>query len=416
MESPSGAVFEAKWIKSPRRGAKKLGAFDYPEINGTVYQDQGLASLGWPLQFFFDGPDHDKESDRFVKATGEDGPWAVTHPIYGPRGLQLMSWEEMVDPTNSGNIRGFETEWVEGIDPSSLKTTAEMLNLVGLLDVSVDISSAQQFSDGLGVLGSLNIASITSAMNKVTTAVDTALGPLTNSVAAIQKEMLAIQRGIQDVLHSGIIKPLSLAGQIQNLIKTPLRAITDVKSRLNSYADLAAELFLIQPAKDGSETNQQGRNVALVQQTSLLATVGANALICATPVETSGLKSQKDAISTAEQINGQYLAMVSNMEESQEVFDETSFADQHFSQEQSYYDSLMETAQAMEYLMASSFDLKKERIITLQKGTTPIEIATIEYGGLGPNDENLDLFLESNDLHGEDILFLMAGRTVKIYA
>jgi hypothetical protein len=104
------------------------------------------------------------------------------------------------------------------------------------------------------------------------------------------------------------------------------------------------------------------------------------------------------------------------MEESQEVFDEASFADQHFSQEQSYYDSLMETAQAMEYLMASSFDLKKERIITLQKGTTPIEIATIEYGGLGPNDENLDLFLESNDLHGEDILFLMAGRTVKIYA
>jgi hypothetical protein len=38
------------------------------------------------------------------------------------------------------------------------------------------------------------------------------------------------------------------------------------------------------------------------------------------------------------------------------------------------------------------------------------------YDGPGEDDQNIDLFIESNDLHGDDILRIPAGREVVFYA
>ena len=38
-----------------------------------------------------------------------------------------------------------------------------------------------------------------------------------------------------------------------------------------------------------------------------------------------------------------------------------------------------------------------------------------EYGELGDNDINYDLFISSNNLKGNDILLLEAGREVVVY-
>jgi hypothetical protein len=60
-------------------------------------------------------------------------------------------------------------------------------------------------------------------------------------------------------------------------------------------------------------------------------------------------------------------------------------------------------------------NLAIERRFTLDRPRAPIEIAITEYGGLGANDFNLDLFIYSNDLHGKDIMLLARGREVVVY-
>jgi hypothetical protein len=419
MTSPDGNPFTAKWIGSPRSASKRLGIFDYPGVIGTVVQDLGLSSIMWPLTFYFDGPDHDLKADEFMKACRETGLWTMTHPVYGFLGLQLMRVTEKVEPIRSGNIREFDTEWIEPIDPSTLKTAAEISGQLGINIDALSSSSFDDFTDDLSILDALDEYSISSALNNVSSAIDDTLGPLYRGTAAVQAEMLAIQRGIQDTLSSAILNPLSLAGQIQALVETPLRAINDIKSRLKYYSDLASALFDLQPTSDGRGNNgptRQGKNTAVIQQIALNSTISANAKIANTNPSDGGLLSQAEAITAAQVINTQYVAIKNNMEESQTVFANEDFVDQHFSQRQSHYDASTVTAKAIEYLYRSSYDLKQEHRFTLDRERNPIEIAVVEYGGFGENDENVTFFFETNHLTGNQAFLLPAGFEVVVYA
>ena len=415
LVSPNGDSFFANWIGDQRSATKKLGRFDYPGIVGTVIQDLGLTSISWPITFYFDGGNHDLEADRFMKAVPQTGLWAVTHPIYGYHGLQLVSVTENMEPIRSGNITEFETEWIEPIDPNTLKTAAEMSGLIGIQKDLFAINAADQFLAGLQALSALDDFSILGAINSVNNAVNSVLGPLANATAAVQNEMLQIQSGIQSTLDAAILQPLALAGQLQALVETPLKAINDIKSRLSFYADFAAAIFSVQPADDGSQTNPQGRNTALVQQLALTSTISANAQIAATNPDQGGIISQAEAVKTAAGIADQYEAIVDNLDESQTIFQDENIEDQHFSQELSHNDAARITAQAIEFLFVSSFDLKKEKRFTIDEMRIPYDIAITEYRGPGENDANFDLFIESNGLVGDDILRLESGREVLVY-
>jgi hypothetical protein len=411
MVSPDGNRFEAKWRQSPRTVDKKLGIFNYPLIKGTVVQDLDVTSYRWPLTFFFDGPNHDLEADRFMKAVLQRGQWSITHPVYGFKGLQLMTITEVLDPTGSGNISEFNSDWIEPIDPQTLKTAAEMSDAVGIQADLVAISAADQFVAGLDISKPF---SIENAINSVTNAVNQFLGPIAELNASINSEFLALQRATQDLLAAAILNPLSIAGNIQALIETPLLAINDIRSRLSAYANLAGAMFGIQP--DEGEINPDGRNKAHVQQIALASTVSSNAKIAVIDPTEGGLSSQAQAIQTAQDLSTQYDAIVANLDESQALFEDENIEDQHFSQEQSHNETMLVTSQAIEFLLVSSFNLKIERRFTLDRRRAPTEIAIVEYGGPGENDANIDLFINSNKLKGSDILLLPALREVVIYA
>lgn len=69
----------------------------------------------------------------------------------------------------------------------------------------------------------------------------------------------------------------------------------------------------------------------------------------------------------------------------------------------------------MAYLLRSVFDLSVEKRFKLEKRRAPIEITISEYGSLGDDDSNFQLFIDSNGLKGNDILILPEGREVVVY-
>lgn len=411
MVSPEGQEFTARWRQSPRSIDKKLGIFSYPLVRGDVVQDLDVTSMRWPLTFYFDGPDHDLTADAFMKAVAQRGPWSITHPVYGFRALQLMNITEVLDPTDNGNISEFNSEWIEPIDPQTLKTAAELSDAVGIQADLVAVSAADQFVAGLDISDSF---SITNAINSVTSAVDSFLGPIAALNTGIYSEFLAIQNATQDLLAAAVLNPLSIAGNLQALVELPLLAINDIRSRLSAYANLAGALFGIKP--DSGEVSPGGKNKAHIQQIALTSTVSANAKIVTVNPADGGLTSQTQAIQTAQDIATQHDLIVNNLDESMVLFEDEDIEDQHFSQEQSHNETMLVTRQAVEFLLVSSFNLKIERRFTLDRPRAPVEIAIIEYGGPGENDSNIDLFIESNKLNGDDILLLPALREVLVYA
>lgn len=410
MVSPEGQEFSANWRQSPRSIDKKLGIFNYPLVRGSVVQDLDVQSDRWPLTFFFDGPDHDLVADAFMNACRQRGQWSITHPVYGFKGLQLMTITEVIAPLDQGNIREFNSEWIEPIDPQTLKTAAELAGAVGVQSDLVAISAADQFVAGLDISDSF---SITNAINSVTNAVNEFLGPIAALNASIQSEFLAVQRATQDLLAAAILNPLSIAGNLQALVELPLLAINDIRSRLSAYANLAGAMFGIQP--DEGEVNPAGKNKAQIQQIAMTSTITANAKIVTVDPAEGGLNSQAQAVQTAQDITTQYDLIVNNLDESQELFEDQDIENQHFSQEQSHNETMLLTRQAVDFLLQSSFNLKVERRFKLDRPRAPVEIAIIEYGGPGENDANIDLFIESNKLKGNQILLLPALTEVLVY-
>lgn len=419
LTAPEGGdPFVAKWRGSPRSLEKKLGMFDYPGIVGTVVQDLGCRSWLWPMTIYFDGPDNDKEANRFGIALTQTGPWSVIHPIYGFRGLQLISATERDMPVDEGGYTAFQLEWIEPIDPATLKTAAELSDQIGFQADLVNGSAADQFLDNMRNASATDTWSIGAAVAKITGPIDQVLGPIAAASDAVFETQNQIQRGLQDVMNAAILQPLALVGQIQQLVQNPLRAMNDISARLNAYGNLAADLFGMTP----TGTSNFMRNQGAVQELTFASIMVSNAKIANTRPSTTvvpnvgGLKSRKSVNATAEQVLDAHVALNDALEETQVAFEGEPITNQWVTQRQTHYQTAQIAGLAAAYLISSSFDLKAERRQVLGRPRVPVELAMDLYNGPGENDENIDLFIDSNDLHGNDILYLPAGREVVFYA
>lgn len=427
--SPLGNEFTAFWARNNRSFQKKLGIFEYPKVAGTGVQDLGISSTTYPITIFFEGPDNDSQGTVFFGACKETGKWSVVHPVEGTLDLQLVSVTQVTDPVDSGNITTFNCEWMESIDITALSSLSELNGLInGQLDQFND-SALGQFA-GADTSESSGFFAVVETTKKVVSAVLNTTQKLTEGVASVNNRMMAVQRGIQDTISKPSLDLLALGGQIQTLIQLPVLATNDIKARLSGYGELISELFDLSP--DGNTV--QSRNVALTQEVALSAAIGANAQIASTlpaavspttqlPTPTTDANvndvglvlTRSDVVGVAIDISESFIDITDNLDASQENFNENSIDKQYFSQSDSFPDAALITGQAIAFALKFAFDLSIERRFTLDQAKSPIQITIEEYGTLGENDSNFDLFIESNSLQGDEILLLPAGREVVTY-
>jgi prophage DNA circulation protein len=424
--SPEGREFEGKWRGSPRTMDKKMGIFFYPKVKGNVVQDLSVNSARYAITFWFEGQNNDKEAMAFFQASKEDGQWTVTHPVYGFLGLTLLSVTETSEPVENGNITRMDTDWIEDVDEETLLSAREMAGIIDGLSDDLNISAAQEFANKIKETTETLKNSIDVAVNGVQNLTDFVLDPLKTSTDAINSAFDSIQDGINDTLNIVPLEIIALAGQIQNLIQLPLLGANSLASRLNSYGDLSVGLFDFLPGGTNSTTSTtasalEERNSTAVHELALTATIVAYGQISATSANASaagqrvGLETRVQAIDAAEQLANSFNLIVYALEEIQTDFADEPIDQQYFSQTQSYTDAVTLINTAIRLLLATAFDLKIEKRFVINKYRAPIEITISEYGDLGDNDSNLDLFIESNGLKSQDILLLPPGREVVVY-
>lgn len=416
--SPEGNEFEAFFQQSDHTVPKKLGIFSYPLVRGNVVQDLEANSDTYTIPFGFAGQDHDQKAFRFILACRERGQWSVTHPTEGFLGLQLITITKLDRPVSEGNVTRFTSEWIEPIDETSLQTAAELAGLVGNRFNDLNIGAADQFVKNIRSQTTSEIFSIQQAVKRVTNAVDTVLGPIAATNDAIFSAQLSIQRGIQETFDAAIFEPLSLVGQMQNLIQNPARALQDIKSRLSAYKDLASELFGLTP----TQPTVHGKNTTSVQELSLSAILASNAEIVVTgpqkpEVPVAGaIQSRSQAIEFALDLRDRFIGITDVLDESQILFEDNDIDFQYFSQTETFNTAAQLTSIGQQYLLTAAYDLSVERRFTLIKPKTPLQIVGEEYKSFGDNDNLIDLFISSNNLRGTEILFLPAGKEVVVYA
>jgi hypothetical protein len=235
------------------------------------------------------------------------------------------------------------------------------------------------------------------------------LKPLAGQNGEIEERFDGIVADTERHLTSGDIDNLSLAGQIQNMIQLPLLASGDIFDRFTIYDEFVTAVFGLLPI--ATDTTPEAINRTLVVE---LATVSV--LISLAKIATTGqLQTRPQTIDAADTLVNSLDSYTEVLDNQQTVFNSNRIDRQYFSQLQSYASAAKLITAAVKYLLLVSFDLRIEKRFTLKTRRATIEIVITEQGSLGENDENLDAFIEANNLEGNEIIALPPGKEVVIY-
>jgi len=410
--SPDGNEFSALWKGGKRTGERKLGIFDPPNFNGTIVQDLGVKSIQYPLTIFFQGLNHHKEAESFIESCKKErGVWIVIHPTKGTLNLQLVSFEEDIQPVENGNFTQCDLVMFE---PANIETT-----------ISAQESITQTLSNVLAVIED-SIAQAKQLRSDLYAAVQAAANMI-NKISGLAndlKNLSATDAIINDAWLSAKSSLSLLVTQFQSdasdedtidlmcqalidVIAIPLESSSDFTARFSAYEDFSESVTNLSPPSNTPEDY----NKAIFQEFGIMAILIS---ICRIIV-TSDFTVRSEIIAAMDDITAIFNGMIAAIEDVQSNFTDLDIDKQYFSQMQSYTSLQKLFSSTMIYLTSQFFNLKTEKRFTLKKTRSPIEITVTEYGSLGDDDANYKLFLQSNNLYGKDILILPAGREVVIY-
>jgi hypothetical protein len=401
--SPSGQQFSAAWSGNARTVEKRLGVFEFPNLPGARVQDMGVGADSYPLNFAFEGADHDLEGERFFTACKETGTWTINHPVKGVKVLQLIKVTEEVQPVTSGNITAIATEWIEPTTDTLTASVTQLADAIRTQSAALQEVAADQLAAVVELDTPSKITAFKNALEKAAAAIDKALAPLRQQLATVNAAATSVKRGITSGLNAVALDVLSLGGQIQTMVTLPGMAVEDMGVRFDYYQALISDMMGVAPETD----EESGINTAAVQEIVLTSALVA----LADAVVTGDLTSREDAIGFLEATGAAFVGITETLDKSQALYLDNAIDAQYFSQSQSFNDAALLVGQISALLLRKSFDLAAAKRFTLRRPRAPVEISATEYGDL----DHLDFFISSNGLKGGEILLLPAGREIVVY-
>jgi prophage DNA circulation protein len=401
--SPSGERLTFGHENVSKKVDKKTTGFEFPDADGTFVQDLGHTGRKYPLRVFFWGSDYDQEADAFEAALLERGTGKLEHPIYGtvdvvPFGT-ITRRDDLKTGANQAVLEITLWETIGLIYPAAQNDPASAV--LAAVDEYNDAVAAE-FEEVTDLDSAVDAATFKNdyqaLLDSASSGMESLLVPPGGAVAQQFNAVLdSINQGI-DVL---IAQPLTLAFQTAILIQSPARALSAIEARLDAYKNLADSIIsgddsVATPSTDASSSNKFHTN-DLYASTYVTGSVVS--------VVNNQFTTKTEALAAADVVLDQ-------------LADVTDWRDANFQSlgevdTGSSYQQLQEAvALTAGFLVEISFTLKQERRVVLTRNRTIIDLVAEFYGSV---DDQLDFFINSNNLSGSEILEVPKGREVVYY-
>jgi prophage DNA circulation protein len=394
--------------------------FTFPGVNNAYVQRNGFGSREYPMRCFISGPNHDKIATAFEAALLEHGTGKLQHPMYGkipvvPFG-SIHRNDAVKTAANQSVIEVTFFTTTGEIYPSSQPAGAN--EILGAID-GFDVAAAQQFDASMSLLSTINKVAAKATLRSYLMKVSSALQSVSDSVTSVNRQFRDLQASVNLGLDVLIGQPLLLARQVSDLIKAPARAIAGIESRLDAYAALADSVFgssAADPATkflSGSSLSQRLDQVSNDFHISDLMAANAVAGSMVSVTTPGAFSTRPQAMAAAALIQSQLDASVAWRDAGFAALGGSGAIGAAQLDTGAAYQALQEAgAITVGFLVQTSFGLVAERRITLDRDRTIIDLAAELYGSV---DDRLDLLINSNNLTGDEILELPAGRTIAYY-
>jgi prophage DNA circulation protein len=392
--SPSGAEFTLQFDDVERSGAKKAAIHELPQQSQPDVQDLGNAGTRFPLSAYFTGADYDQQADAFFKVLSEKGAGALGHPRWGNLAVLPLTWAQSESFVDGMGRADFSIEFIVAPETVAFPVTtvqtqqATVATAAAATDAAKadfvagfkPTSAAEVANSKAGVLGA--VQSVKDGFKSVVNGIDSATRELENQIATIEATV--------DEL---VAAPGQLFDSLLDLYNTVATLDVRVADKLTGYAaqmeSLVAEIANIDPP-------------FAYLRTAIASMANASA---ATATTVGPTRSRQEAVANADQVDAIRGAF-------QTVIEDNEAAVDGYQPEQTAVAAQVEAAtMAAESVRQASFDLRSERRVIVQAETPALALLWQFYG----NIDALDEFIESNDLQGDEILMVPAGREVVYY-
>lgn len=418
---------------------KHTTAHEFPDVDDTFVEDQGLKGRQFPLRVYFSGPDHDLEARAFEDVLLQRGPGRLEHPLYGV--FTVIPFGDITRNdalTTAAEQTIFEVVFWQTITALYPSADADTLQLVDDAVNSYDDIGGQQFDDSLEVANPGERATFGSNLRALKDGASSVLRRAQDGSGALKNRMDRIDKAIDSTIDTFVGGPLTLAAQMRQLITAPARSLQLAKQRLDAYRNLAASLIGGQGTGAGGGTGSSVSGLGVIDPGT--GTPGAiadasnlfhaNRMVSETVVLAFCLVVSGETYRTRQEALDAALELAVTHDDiaawSELNFDVlfTASAGPDAARPNSSGAGAIDTGDARQvvllavtrtlaYLIATAFTLGVERSILLDVPRTAIDLCAELYGNTFL--EQLDDFMDANDFNGDEILEIPAGTTVRYY-
>lgn len=400
--SPSGTRLVFNYENVRKSVDKKTAAFDFPDANGTFIQDLGHTGRKYPLRVFFWGNDYDQEADAFEAALLESGTGKLEHPIYGvinvvPFG-SIKRRDDLKTAANQAVIELVFWETTDVVYPTSQTDPASAV----LSSVSeYNEAGAAEFEEVTDIDSATEQATFKNSYTALLDSAKSGLQTVADTQENVQKQFNAVNDSINNGIDILIRDPLTLASQSMIMLQAPARALTSIEARLSAYGDLATSIIsgdsAVQQPGIGSDNSNAFHTNDLYASTYVTGSIVS--------VINNRFETKTDALVAADLVLQQFADVAAWRDDNFQSLGEVDAG--------SAYQQLQEAvALTAGFLVEISFTLKQERSLILTRPRTIIDLVAELYGSI---DDQLDFFIDSNNLTGSEILELPRGREIVYY-
>lgn len=397
--SPSGRRLVFAYENVSTEFDKKGAVYDFPDADGTYVQDLGRTGRRYPLVVYFSGTDYDLASDLFLAMLGEPGTGKLEHPAYGvvnvvPFGT-IGRRDDLKTAANQAAIEVTFWETTGLVYPTSqVDAAGEVLRAV----IAYNEASAAQFEASVRLNTPSATAGLIGDYSSTFGNAKRFIDELAEASDSVQRQYTTINRSIVEGLDELVGEPLVLALQTALFLQSPARALSRINSRLEAYGDLIAVL------SDTVESPGFGpRNANRFKANDLFASGALSAQVLS--LVNNQFATKGDALYAADFVLQQLDVVTVWRENNYRALEDVDTGE-------AYTQLQSAVALAAGYLVEISFNLKQERLLTLDRARSIVDLVAELYGVV---DAHLDFFITSNDLTGSEIIEVPRGRQVAYY-
>lgn len=400
--SPSGTRLVFGYENVSMSVDKKTAAFDFPDANGTFIQDLGHTGRKYKLRMFFWGNDYDIEADAFLAALLESGTGKLEHPIYGVANVvPFGTIKRRDDLKTAANQAVFDVIFWDTIDVANPTSQTDPASAVLSSVSGYNEVAAIEFETVLDIDSATEQATFKNEYLALLDSASSGLQSLADTQENVQKQFDAVRDSINNGIDILVGDPLTLASQTVIMLQAPARALTSIGARLSAYGDLANIIITgddaVQEPGLGSDNSNAFHTNDLYASTYVTGSIVS--------VINNRFETKTDALAAADLVLQQFVDVAAWRDDNFQSLSEIDTG--------SAYQQLQEAvALTAGFLVEISFSLKQERSIVLTRPRTIIDLVAELYGSV---DDQLDFFIDSNNLTGSEILELPRGREIVYY-